>query len=1092
MALKCRSCGTANRSGAKFCDSCGKALATASSVTVAATTATDVRLNAGEAVAEAIEGERKTITALFADIKGSTELMAELDPEEARAIIDPALKLMIDAVHRYDGYVVQSTGDGIFALFGAPLAHEDHPQRALYSALRMQDELRRFSTRLVAEGGTPIQCRVGANTGEVVVRIISTGEGHTEYTPIGHTTNIAARMQTAAPVGSIAVSEPTRRWCEGYFAFTSLGPTRLQGVQDPVEVHEVTGLGRLRSRLQRAARRGLTKFVGREREMEALRHAATLAQDGRGQLVAVMAEPGVGKSRLFYEFKLRSKSGWMVLEALSVSHDKASPYRPVIELLHSYFGIDISDDGRTRREKVNGRIVTLDPVLEETRPYLFALLGLIEGDDPLAQMDGQVKRRRTLEAIKRILLRESLNQPLMLIFEDLHWIDEQTQELLNLLADSISTARMLLLVNYRPEYNHAWGNKTYYAQLRLDPLGREGAREMLGALLGQSPELSPLKSLIIDRTEGNPFFIEEIVLGLLEEGILVHDGQMRLTHPLNSVRVPPTVQAMLAARIDRLAPENKDLLQTLAVLGKEFTLSQLKRVLDESDSELGRKLANLQSAEFIYEQPSPGDVEYSFKHALTQAVAYNSILLESRKQIHERAASAIESLFAANLPDHYVELAHHSSRSGNRLKAVNYLHLAAQQAISRSAYAEATSELEGALEMLQSEPERPERYRAEIAVLVTLSSCLSLSGGYGASAPINMLERARDVCQRVGDDLSLFEVLESLAISFWQLISDVSVRQKWRSICEQLPKIAEKIGDPEIIARARVQLGFMFFQYADFPATLEQLEDSRGPSADALSEKYAHAWSAGSTVGALNLWVLGYPNRAIARNRQVIARARQAGAFADIVIAGWTSAILLLMFKNWESAYALADEAVVLGDKHGIIAFREISGYERGWAMAGLGRIDEGLAEMLACRSALPTGATDPWLFWGPAEAYLLAGRREEGLAAVGKGLDLLRLGGNRWFDAELLRIKGEMLLLRNDSEVIAAQCFRDAIDLARRQSAKSWELRATTTLARLLAQQGRRDEARTMLAEIYSWFTEGFELPDLKDAKALLDELSA
>jgi class 3 adenylate cyclase len=302
-------------------------------------------------IAENLDGERKTVTALFADIKGSTELMAELDPEEARAIIDPALKRMIDAVHRYDGYVVQSTGDGIFALFGAPLAHEDHPQRALYSALRMQDELRRFSAHLVAEGGIPIQCRVGANTGEVVVRSIATGAGQTEYTPIGHTTNLAARMQAVAPVGSIAVSDATRRWCEGYFAFKSLGPTRLRGVQDPVEVHEVTGLGPLRTRLQRAAGRGLTKFVGREREMEMLRHAATLAKDGRGQFVAAMAEPGVGKSRLFYEFKATSASDWMQLEALSISHGKASAYLPVIDLLRNYFEILAADDERKQSER---------------------------------------------------------------------------------------------------------------------------------------------------------------------------------------------------------------------------------------------------------------------------------------------------------------------------------------------------------------------------------------------------------------------------------------------------------------------------------------------------------------------------------------------------------------------------------------------------------------------------------------------------------------------------------------------------------------------------------------------------------------------
>jgi len=430
-----------------------------------------------------LEGERKTVTALFADIKGSTELMEDLDPEEARAIIDPALKLMIEAVRHYDGYVVQSTGDGIFALFGAPVAHEDHPQRALYAALRMQGELKRYSVKVVADGSSPIQGRVGANTGEVVVRSIQTGAGQVEYTPIGHTTNLASRMQTAAPVGSIAVSEATRKLCEGYFTLKPLGATKIKGVSEPVNVYEVTGLGSLRTRLQHAAGRGLTRFVGREREMEALKHAGEQAKVGHGQIAAVMAEPGVGKSRLFFEFKATSHSGWMVLETFSVSHGKASAYLPVIDLLRNYFEISGGDDERKRREKVNGKVLTLDRSLEDTVPYLFSLLGIVEGDDSLAQMDGQVKKRRTLDAIKRVVLRESLNQPLMVIFEDLHWIDEQTQELLNLLADSIGTAKLLLLVNYRPEYSHQWSSKTYYTQLRLDPLGKERAEEMLTALL---------------------------------------------------------------------------------------------------------------------------------------------------------------------------------------------------------------------------------------------------------------------------------------------------------------------------------------------------------------------------------------------------------------------------------------------------------------------------------------------------------------------------------------------------------------------------------------------------------------------------------
>src|SRR5208282_1297658 len=687
---RCAKCGYENAPTAKFCGECATALTSSMSKPTARTSPTpSVRIAPEQTDPEVAEGERKTVTALFADIKGSTELEQDLDPEEARAIIDPALKLMIDAVRRYDGYIVQSTGDGIFALFGAPVAHEDHPQRALYSAIRMQEELKKYSTRLREAGNAPLEARVGVNTGEVVVRSIKTGDGHTEYTPIGHTANLASRMQVLAPTGSIAISENTRKLVEGYFALKALGPTRVKGVSEPVNVYEVTGLGPLRTRLQRSAGRGLSKFVGRQAEMDALKRAAEQARAGRGQIVAAMAEAGVGKSRLIFEFKTVSQSGWMVLESFSVSHGTASAYLPVIDLLHGYFGIDSADDARRRRERVAGKIVILDLSLEDTLPYLYSLLAIAEADDPLNQMDAQVRRRRTLDAVKRILLRESLNQPLMLIFEDLHWIDDETQALLNVLADSIGTAKLLLLVNYRPEYSHQWNSKTYYTQLRLDPLGKESADEMLSALLGEGAEVRPLKRLIIERTEGNPFFMEETVQVLLDEGALVRDGTVRLTKALGELKIPPTVQAILAARIDRLPAEAKDLLQTLAVIGKEFPLSLVRAVLKKPEDEINRMLNELQLGEFIYEQPAVGDVEYTFKHALTQEVAYNSILAERRKALHERIASAIEVVFASQIEDHVVELARHYRRAGNSAKAIDYLLLAAEQEISRNAANEA-------------------------------------------------------------------------------------------------------------------------------------------------------------------------------------------------------------------------------------------------------------------------------------------------------------------------------------------------------------------------------------------------------------------
>ena len=468
LLLHCPACGAPNRTTAKFCNECGASLGQQPPPAAAAHAIdTPQPVVLGFALATAVEaqsvpeGERKMVTALFVDIMDSTELGQNLDPEEARAIIDPALGLMIEAVRRFDGYVVQSTGDGIFALFGAPVAREDHPQRSLYSAMRMQDEIRRYSARLRADGRPPIQIRAGANTGEVVVRTIKTGAGHTEYTPIGHTVNLASRLQSLASAGSTVISDTTRALVEGYFALRSLGQAQVKGISEPINVHEVVGLGPLRTRLQRSAGRGLSKFVGRTKEKEALRRAAASAHSGAGQIVAVVAEPGVGKSRLFFEFKAEVQWEWTVLEAFSISHGKGSAYLPIVELLHGYFDISGEDSVHTRREKVVAKIRGLNSNLEDVLPYLHALLEIADDKDRLAGMDAQLRKSRILNAVARLLVAEAVNRPLLLIIEDLHWLDDESQALLDTLVDMLSGSRMLLLVNYRPEYAHRWGDKAW-------------------------------------------------------------------------------------------------------------------------------------------------------------------------------------------------------------------------------------------------------------------------------------------------------------------------------------------------------------------------------------------------------------------------------------------------------------------------------------------------------------------------------------------------------------------------------------------------------------------------------------------------------
>jgi predicted ATPase len=419
----------------------------------------------------------------------------------------------------------------------------------------------------------------------------------------------------------VIVSEDTRKLVEDYFALRHLGPATLKGIAEPVNVYEVMSAGPLRGHFGVAARRGLTRFVGREAELEQLKRLFAVARSGRGQIVSIVADAGTGKSRLVYEFKATIPDECRLLEAYSVSHGKASPWLPVVELLRAYFGLQDADDTATRRENVRASLAALESSLDDTPPYLWNLLSIQEVPDPLAQMDARIKRQRTLEALKRILLRESLKQPVVIIFEDLHWIDEQTQDLLNLLADSIGTAKILLLVNHQPEYRHDWGQKTYYTQVRLDPLGKEGAEEMLEVLLGKDGALAPVRRIVIERTEGNPFFIEEMVQTLFEQHVLAGNGSVKLAKSLSEIRVSTTVQGVLASRIDRLPPAQKELLQTVSIIGRKFPVSLVRRVLAAPDNELQQMLGELQLSEFIYEQPPVGEVEYIFKHALTHEVA---------------------------------------------------------------------------------------------------------------------------------------------------------------------------------------------------------------------------------------------------------------------------------------------------------------------------------------------------------------------------------------------------------------------------------------------------------------------------------------
>jgi len=1110
LAALCSSCGASNPPANKFCGQCGTPLSQDPSSLKFASPETYTPKHLAEKILtskSALEGERKQVTVLFADIKGSMELLADRDPEESRKLLDPVLEHMMEAVHRYEGTVNHVMGDGIMVLFGAPLAHEDHAVRACYAALRMQESVKRYAEGVQRTEGIPIQIRVGMNSGEVVVRSIGS-DLHMDYIAIGQTTHLAARMEQMAMPGSILLTAEALRLAEGYVQVKPLGPIPVKGLPEPVEVYEATGGGSVRTRLQAAAMRGFSRFVGRDAEMEQLRRSFQQARDGHGQVVAAVGEPGVGKSRLFYEFTHSHRTqDWLILESESASYGKATVYLPIIDLLKEYFRIQDRDDHREIREKVTGKLLTLDRALEVTVPAFLSLLDVPVEDPQWQDLDPPQRSRRTLDGVKRLLLRESQVQPLCLVFEDLQWIDSETQAFLDNLIESLPTTRLLLLVNYRPEYQHGWGSKTFYTQLRLDPLTPESAEELLQALLGTDASLEPLKRLLIERTQGNPFFLEESVRTLVETNALVGErGSYRLTQDLPMIQVPATVQAVLAARIDRLPPEDKRLLQSASVIGEDVPFTLLHPLVEMSEEELHRSLNRLLADEFLYETSLFPDLEYTFKHALTYQVAYKSVLTERRRVLHGLTAQAIEGLYRDLLEEHYSDLAHHYSRSGNVEKAVEYLKLAGQQAGQRSANVEAISHLTKGLELLNALPDTVDRTQKELDLQTTLGLALMATEGYAAPRVEKAYTRARELCQQVGETSQLFPVLRGLC-SFYLIRGKLETA---RELAEELMSLARNAQDPTLLLQAHRALGTALFYHGEVglsEAHLEQaitLYDSHQYRSHAFLDYLTDPGVACLSNAALALWLLGYPNQAHQRSYQALTLAQALRDPHTLAFTLHFAAWLHQFRREGQLTQERAEAVTALSAEQGFPVWLAQGTVLRGWALAEQGQEEEGSVQIrqgMTTWQATGAELNRPYFLALLAEAYEKAGHRKEGLTVLAEALATVDRTGERNYEAELYRLKGKLLLTqesknqkekgKNKNVSEAEACFRSALEIARRQSAKSLELRAVLSMSRLWQRQGKTEEAHQMLAEIYGWFTEGFDTADLKEAKALLEELS-
>jgi class 3 adenylate cyclase/tetratricopeptide (TPR) repeat protein len=1070
----CPACRAANPPPNKFCHQCGGPL-TGSSNTKSTSPETYIPQHLADRILAskgALEGERKQVTVLFADLKGSMELLADRDPEDARRLLDPVLERMMDAVHRYEGTVNQVMGDGIMALFGAPLAHEDHAVRACYAALRMQEAVKQYAEDVWRSEGVRLQIRVGLNSGEVVVRSIGS-DLRMDYTAVGQTTHLAARMEQMADPGATLLTADALSLAEGFVQVRSLGVVAVKGLASPIEIFELKGASPVRSRLQAAAARGLTTFVGRDAEMDTLFVALEQAKTGKGQVVAVVGEPGVGKSRLFWEFTHSHRTkGCLVLETASVSYGKATTYLPVIDLLKDYFEVEPGDDMRKIRERLTGKLLSPDRALERCLAPLLWLLDVTVEDAEWARVDPRARRQRLLDSLRQLVLRETQVQPLVLVFEDLHWIDGETQAFLDLLMESLPTARLLLLVNHRPEYGHGWGGKTYYRQLRVDSLSAASADQLLGPLLGHDPSIAALKPFLIARTEGNPFFLEESVRSLVETGALAGEpGAYRLMKSPETLNIPATVQAILAARIDRLAPEDKRLIQTASVLGKDISYSLLEAIAEAEEVALRGGLARLQAAEFLYEMRLFPEAEYTFKHALTLEVAYGGLLQERRRALHARIVDVIESRYPDSLVERINRLAVHALRGALWDKALHYCRQVGQRDYLRRAYREGVTGYEQALEALEHLSDSPDTRASGVDLRIDLVRGLMSLGEHERALVV--LSDAETQAHRVNDRVRLRRVLSLMG---WVRRHHGDLDGALAATRQGL-EIAVSLGDPLPQAEASSALANMFEAVGDYPRAAELWRRSletlprgaSGPARDlAISSQ---SWLA-RVLGFLGEFKEG---RRLGEEALQAAMREQRGELP--LSAHCNLSIVYRIQGDFEAATRVGEEGLALARASDDWIWTDVLASSLGQVYGESGRVTEGLEllqKSLADTAQRRSLYFQPFRLMGLSILYRLAGLLDQAWPLANQALQMSRQQGMRSVEMNTLFQLGALHADAAPPNYQAADAhYRQALSLAAQLATRPLGAHCHLALGRLSRRMAQRAQAQQHFATATTMYRE-------------------
>jgi class 3 adenylate cyclase/predicted ATPase len=1038
------------------------------------------------------EGERRQLTVLFCDLVDSTALSTQLDPEELREVVRAYQRVCAEVIQRYEGYVAQYLGDGLLVYFGYPQAYEDASQRAVRAALGMVEAMGQLNQHLMQDRGVRLAVRMGIHTGLVVVGEMG-GGGRREQLALGDTPNVAARLQDLAAPDTIVISAATQRLVQSGVACFDLGAHSLRGVATPVQVFRVLGERDAQSCLDATANRSRTQLVGREEEVGLLLEHWARVKDGHGHVVVLSGEAGIGKSRLIGVLKERVASeqhSWVELRG-SPYHQQ-SPLYPVMAYLHRALGQRPEDAAHVKLRTLEHRLRQYGLSPADVVPLFAPLLALPLSDPyPPLTLAPQRQKQKILEAVLTLLQRDAERQPVLFIMEDLHWLDPSTLEFLDLLIEQAATTRLLMLLTCRPTFRPPWTPNASLTHLSLSRLPLHQAALMIDHVAGSKRLPAEVRQQLLVRTDGVPLFVEELTKMILESGFLSEIGdRYMLTGPLPELAIPATLQDSLMARLDRLNAA-KTVAQLAAAIGRQFSYELLSAVWPMDETTLRHGLGQLVDTELLYQSGVPPEATYIFKHALVQEAAYQSLLRSLRQQYHQQIARTLLGRFPEIVETQPELLAYHYTEAGQAAQAVPYWQRAGQLAIERSANVEAISHLTKGLEVLKTLSETSARHQQELTLQLALGAALSMLKGFTAAETEQAYSSARQLCQQVGDSPQRFAALAGL-LRFYRSRTELKTAQE---LGQELLKLAQSMQVPAFLLEAYSEQGTNLWHAGEFASALAHLKQgiahydpqkhpSRIPS-------YSHAELLCFSSAGRAAWFLGYPDQALRWNQEALTLARQSSHPYSLTTALHLASTLHVWCREAQLVQELAEATIALSREHGFIRWLGGGLIRKGWALAALGSAGEGIEQIrqgMAIWREMGTKQAELQHLAMLAESYKTGGQIEAGFSVLAEALAIMHTSEDRYYEAEVYRLRGELLLEEGKRFEAAEESFLQALDVARRQGAKSLELRAVMSLCRLWQKRRKPGEAHRMLTEIYSWFTEGFNTPDLQEAKALLD----